>query len=70
VISVRLVGGSLRLLLSGAGAPALRQEIEDAIIDAAPDLDDICSRNSMKLLRMPQSQPRLCSARRVSPCWR
>ncbi|MEA2789676.1 MAG: hypothetical protein QOG73_2082 [Acetobacteraceae bacterium] len=41
VISVRLVGGSLRLLLSGAGAPALRQEIEDAIIDAAPDLDDI-----------------------------
>jgi hypothetical protein len=41
VNSVRLVGGSLRLLLSGAGAPALRQEIEDAIIDAAPDLDDI-----------------------------
>jgi hypothetical protein len=41
LISVRLIGGSLRLLLSGAGAPALRQEIEDAIIDAAPDLDDI-----------------------------
>jgi hypothetical protein len=41
VISVRLVRGSLRLLLSGAGAPALRQEIEDAIVDAAPELEDI-----------------------------
>jgi hypothetical protein len=41
VVSVRLVHGSLRLLLCGAGAPALRQEIEDAIVDAAPELEDI-----------------------------
>jgi hypothetical protein len=41
VISVRLVRGSLRLLLSGATAPALRQEIEGAIIDAAPELEEI-----------------------------
>jgi hypothetical protein len=41
VISVRLVRGSLRLLLSGAGARALRQMIEDAVVDAAPELNDI-----------------------------
>jgi hypothetical protein len=41
VISVRLVRGSLRLLLSGAAAPALRQQIEEAIIDAAPELEEI-----------------------------
>jgi hypothetical protein len=41
VISVRLVRGSLRLLFSGAAAPALRQTIEDAVVDAAPELDDI-----------------------------
>ena len=41
VVSVRLAHGSLHLLLSGAGAPALRQEIEDAVVDAAPELEDI-----------------------------
>jgi hypothetical protein len=41
VISVRLVRGSLRLLLSGAGAPGLRQEIEEAVVDAAPELEEV-----------------------------
>ncbi|WP_428489457.1 hypothetical protein [Rhodopila sp.] len=41
VVSVRLAHGSLRLLLSGAGASALRQEIEDAVVDAAPELEHI-----------------------------
>ena len=41
VISVRLVRASLRLLLSGGAASTLRQEIEDAIVDAAPELEDI-----------------------------
>jgi hypothetical protein len=41
IISVRLIRSSLRLLLSGAADAALRQEIEEIVIDAAPELDEI-----------------------------